>query len=249
MSTGFPLKIQSLSKSFGSTVALNHLEIDVGRGEIVAFLGPNGAGKTTALQCILGLLQRDDGSIFVLGKEVLAEPLFIKKKIGYVPDRPFLYPRLTVWESISFVATIRKLENWEDRAKHLCSRLRLLERKNHLTDSLSHGMRQKVALVSAFLHRPDLLLLDEPMVGLDPFSRKVARELMKERAEEGGGILLSTHSLDTAEAVSHRMVILQRGEIVAQGTPSDLREGMKGKSNPLEEVFLTLTEENHGLGT
>lgn len=243
MDKGPALEIRSLTKRYGSVEAVSGLSLTVARGEIYAFLGPNGAGKTTTLRTVAGLLHADGGSIAVAGHPVSPESLPFRRVMAYVPDRPYLYEKLTAWEYFEFLARVHGLRDWEGRARGFLERFRLSAWAHQLLEGFSHGMRQKVVLAGALLHQPLLLLVDEPMVGLDPRSSRDVKALFGELAAGGTGLLLSTHSLDLAAEVAHRIGILNRGRLIAEGTFAELQERALRPGSTLEQVFLTLTEE------
>ncbi len=237
------LAIRNLKKSYGRLAAVSDLTLEVAPGEIYAFLGPNGAGKTTTLRTAAGLLLPDGGSLHVCGEPVEADSLPFRRLMAYVPDRPYLYERLTAWEYLDFLARVRGLSGWQDRARSFLERFRLEYWTHQLVEGFSHGMRQKLVLVGALLHRPRLLMVDEPMVGLDPRSSRDVRDLFGQLAAEGTGLFLSTHSLDMAAEVAHRIGILHRGRLVAEGAFEDLQALASRPGSSLEDIFLTLTEE------
>ncbi|MEW6756729.1 MAG: ABC transporter ATP-binding protein [Acidobacteriota bacterium] len=237
------LAIRNLKKSYGRLAAVSDLTLEVAPGEIYAFLGPNGAGKTTTLRTAAGLLLPDGGSLRVCGEPVEADSLPFRRLMAYVPDRPYLYERLTAWEYLDFLAQVRGLRDWQDRARSFLERFRLESWAHQLVEGFSHGMRQKLVLVGALLHRPRLLMVDEPMVGLDPRSSRDVRDLFAQLAAEGTGLFLSTHSLDMAAEVAHRIGILHRGRLVAEGAFKELQALASRPGSSLEEIFLTLTEE------
>jgi ABC-2 type transport system ATP-binding protein len=237
------LSIAGLTKRYGRLEAVSDLDLHVARGEIYAFLGPNGAGKTTTLKTVAGLLQADDGTIHVCGKPVEPDALPFRRVIGYVPDRPFLYEKLTAWEHLEFLAQVHDLKDWHDRALAYLDLFRLTDWRHQLIDGFSHGMRQKLVLAGALLHRPELLLVDEPMVGLDPRSSRDVKDLFRKQAAEGVGLFLSTHSLDIAAEIADRIGILQGGRLIAEGTFEQLQNLASRPGSSLEQVFLRLTEE------
>jgi ABC-2 type transport system ATP-binding protein len=237
------LRIEGLTKRYGRLEAVAGLDLSVGEGEIYAFLGPNGAGKTTTLKCVAGLLHPEAGAIWVAGERVLPDALPFRRRLGYVPDRPFLYEKLTAWEYLEFLASAHNLKGWEEGAEAVLSLFGLSAWKHQLIEGFSHGMRQKTVLAGALLHRPKLLLVDEPMVGLDPRSSRIVKDLFRSLAQDGVSLFLSTHSLDVAAELAGRIGILNRGRLIAEGTFSELQALARQPQSTLEQVFLTLTEE------
>ena len=240
------LSIKNLSKTYrGSQVkAVDDLTLEVRSGEIFGFLGPNGAGKTTTIKAVVGLLRPDTGTVTVDGVDVWASPLEAKRRIGFVPDTPDVYDRLTGREYLSFIADVFEVPSAEreQRAKDLLSMFELTDAVPDLVQSYSHGMKQKLAVTAALMHRPSLMILDEPMTGLDPKSSHLFKELMRERCDEGGSVFFSTHVLDVAERLCDRIGIINRGRLVAVGTMDELRAQAAGEST-LESIFLELTRE------
>lgn len=236
-----PLRVEGLVRRFGTRTVLDGVSLEVPAGTIVGFLGANGAGKTTALRCITGLLGLHGGHVTVAGADLLREPTAARARYGFVPDRPFLYERLSAREFLDFVGALHGLDPAaaRTRADLLLARLGLAEHADRTLDGYSLGMRQKTAIAAALLHAPTLLLLDEPLNGLDPPSTRVLKELLREHAESGGGVLVSTHLLDVAEHLCDRVVLLRSGRVVADGTLAELRQGDPTRS--LEDVFLGLT--------
>ena len=216
------------------------LDLTVRPGEILGFLGPNGAGKTTTLRIASGLLAPHAGEVLVGGVSLARDPAAAKARLGFVPDRPALYERLNGWEFLEFVAALHRVESTvaEERARSLVTRLELSEAADQVIESYSLGMRQKISIVGALLHDPPLLMLDEPLVGLDPRAARALKDLLRERAERGLGVLVSTHLLDVAENLCGRVLILDRGERRAEGSLAELRAG---RNATLEDVFLELT--------
>ncbi len=238
-----PLEVRGLTRRFGRFTAVDALSLEVRAGEIVGFLGPNGAGKTTTLRCCSGLLRPDAGEIVVAGAPMRGAPLDARARLGFVPDQPFLYERLTAREFLDFVAALYHVpaRTAAGRAEETLSRLDLGDAADDLIETYSLGMRQKVSLAAALLHDPPLLMLDEPLVGLDPRSARVLKDLLRERAARGLGVFVSTHLLDVAERLCDRVVVLHHGRAVAEGTLATLRGGRADAT--LEDVFLALTHE------
>jgi ABC-2 type transport system ATP-binding protein len=237
------LRLEALRKRYGSFTAVDGIDLSVHRGEIFAFLGPNGAGKTTTIRMVAGVLQPSAGRILVGGDDLHADPLRVKRRLGYIPDRPFLYEKLTGAEFLRFVAGLwgqggAEVEARADRMLRLFS---LSDWKDELVESYSHGMRQKLLITSALLHRPELIVVDEPMVGLDPRSARILKDLLRAFADEGGTVFLSTHTLEVAEALCDRIAIVGQGRVLALGTMDELREEASAGGAHLEEIFLRVT--------
>jgi ABC-2 type transport system ATP-binding protein len=240
------INLQGVTKSFGRKVAVRDLSLQVFPGELFAFLGPNGAGKTTTIRMIVGLLRPEKGQISVCGHLMGANGVAAKSRLAYVPDLPFLYEKLTGREFLYFVAEMYGIPDLirNERLSHLNARLDMQEFLDQLTEGYSHGMKQKVALAAALLHEPTVLVIDEPMVGLDPRTIRVVKDLFIEHARKGGTVFMSTHTLDIAEAVADRIGIIQRGELIAAGTLAELQAAAR-REQSLEEIFLQLTEGDH----
>ncbi|MDD3599513.1 MAG: ABC transporter ATP-binding protein [Bacillota bacterium] len=245
------LRISNLSKTYskGGVRAVDDLTIHVKAGEIFGFLGPNGAGKTTMIKMIVGLLNPDDGRIVVNGHDVSKEPVAAKACIGYVPDNPDLFDKLTGVEYLNFMGDVYGVPTdvRKERLERLLGMFELEDAVPDLVGSYSHGMKQKLALTGALLSKPKLLMLDEPMVGLDPKSSHLFKELMNRHCQEGGTVFFSTHILEVAERICHRVGIIDHGRLIACGTMEELRsravagaDSAFGKS--LEDLFLELTE-------
>jgi len=237
------LQIQSLTKVFESVAAVRDVSFHVNPGEIVGLLGPNGAGKTTTLRCVASILEPTAGRITLGGYDVTTQTEAAKRCLAYAPEVPNLYEMLTVMEHLRFVAAAYDTEDELVNAEALLRRLDLWEKRNELTGTLSKGMRQKLACLCAFIHRPRVLCFDEPLIGMDPKGAREYKDLLTERRAAGDAILVSTHMLDTAERLCDRVIIMNRGQVVAEGTMDELhgRIGL-GADATLEDMFLRLTE-------
>jgi ABC-2 type transport system ATP-binding protein len=242
------LRLTGVRKSYGSFVALQDLDLELGRGEILGFLGPNGAGKTTTLRLVTGLLRPSAGRIQVCGFDVAREPLETKRRIGFISDRPFLYEKLTGAEFLRFVGGLwnLSLRQIEERAACWLDRFELSSWSGEPIEAYSHGMRQRLLLCAALLHEPDLLIMDEPMVGLDPRGAVQLKQTIGELARQRGmAVVLSTHTLEVVEQVCDRVAILDHGPLVAAGTLEELRRMHRTGEARLEDLFLRLTGEEH----
>jgi ABC-2 type transport system ATP-binding protein len=237
------IKLTNLTKKYGDFTAVDGINLEVPRGELFGFLGPNGAGKTTTLRMIAGILRPSGGRVEIGGIDVAADPIAAKMKLGFIPDRPFIYEKLTAAEFLRFVAGLYDQEGSqvEHRARELLALFDLEEWRDELVESYSHGMRQKLIISSAFVHRPDVIVVDEPMVGLDPRGARLIKELLRAFARQGGTVFLSTHTLEVAEALCDRIAILHAGRIRAIGTMDELRSEAAAGTAGLEEIFLRLT--------
>jgi ABC-2 type transport system ATP-binding protein len=239
------INIENLSKSYnrGAVKAVDNLNLNVRKGEIFGFLGPNGAGKTTTIKMIVGLLNPDEGRISINGLDSRKEALKVKQSIGYVPDNPNLYDRLTGMEYLNFMADVYQVSSG-DRKERIAHYLEMFELKDAAADlikSYSHGMKQKIALTGALIHNPTVWILDEPMVGLDPKSAHLLKEQMREHCDRGNTVFFSTHIMEVAEKLCDRIAIIHKGGLVAIGTLDELRRG--DKKDSLENIFLELTGE------
>lgn len=238
------IELRDVTKRYGNFTAVSRLDLDVREGELFAFLGPNGAGKTTTIKMITGLLRADSGTVRVCGHPMGSDGRMAKAQIAYVPDQPFLYEKLTGREFLEFVARMYGLEPGpsRERARRLIGRLEMGEFLDQLTESYSHGMKQRTALAAALLHEPRVLITDEPMVGLDPRTVRTVKDLMREMTREGRTVFMSTHTLEVAEAVADRIGIIHHGRLVAVGTLAELRAQAAGNAS-LEDIFLHLTDD------
>jgi ABC-2 type transport system ATP-binding protein len=237
------LELRNVRKRYGRFVAVQGLDLEVRRGEIFGFLGPNGAGKTTTIRMVAGILRPTAGEVLVGGDDLLRAPEQAKSRIGYIPDRPYLYDKLSGGEFLRFVAGLwgREGEAVEARADRLLELFQLTPWKDELIESYSHGMRQKLLISSALVHQPELIVVDEPMVGLDPRSAWVLKDLFRTFVDYGGTVFLSTHTLEVAEALCDRIAIINQGEIIASGTMDELRTQAEAGGAHLEEIFLKVT--------
>ena len=232
------IEVRDLTKRYGDFTAVDRLTLDAAAGEIFGFLGPNGAGKTTTIRIISGLSLPTAGAVRVNGIDVLSEPVRAKSIMGYVPDRPYLYEKLTGRELLHFVADLYR-KDWsecEPRAVELLRWFGLGDWIDARIENLSHGMKQKLVIVSSLVHDPAVLVIDEPMVGLDALAQRQVKQLFRRLADEGKTVFLTTHTLSVAEAVCDRIAIINRGRIVAAGTTAELK-----RDSALEDVFLELT--------
>jgi ABC-2 type transport system ATP-binding protein len=247
------IKLTQLTKRYGSFTAVNGIDLAIRKGELFGFLGPNGAGKTTTFRMIAGIILPTTGSIEIGGVDLGRQPLVAKRRLGYIPDRPFVYDKITGAEFLRFVAALYNAEDatLERRIDELLDLFELAPWKHQLTESYSHGMRQKLIIASAFVHRPEVIVVDEPMVGLDPKGARLLKDMFRQYVARGGTILMSTHTLEVAESMCDRIAIMQGGRILAQGTMAELREQTASGDSSLEDLFLRLTGgfQDHQLDT
>jgi ABC-2 type transport system ATP-binding protein len=243
------IEVDGLVKAYGRVRAVDGVSFTVRAGEVVALLGPNGAGKSTTIKAITGLLRPTGGRVAVGGNGLESAPLRAKALLGYVPDRPYLYQKLTGRELLRFLARLRRVRDGETRAEAWLRHFDLQRSANELIETYSHGMRQKLTFAAALLHDPPALVIDEPMVGLDPRAAHDVRALMRRRADDGGAVLLTTHSMEVAEAVADRVLLLHHGRIRAAGTMEELRRRVGVQDATLEAIFLQLTEEASRAGS
>jgi ABC-2 type transport system ATP-binding protein len=240
------VELDSLQKKYGDFTAVDGLELEVPYGQVFGVLGPNGAGKTTTLRMITGLLRPTGGSITIDGHDMATDSVTAKSVTGFIPDRPYVYDKLTAFEYLRFIGGLYEMEAEQiaERVRHMLSLFELGEWGDSLIESFSHGMKQRLVFAGALLPEPRLLVVDEPMVGLDPKGHRLIKNLFKELAHEHGmTVLLSTHTLEVAEEVCDQIVIINHGSIVARGTLNELRLESGESDGSLEEVFLRITEE------
>ena len=238
------IELLDVTKRFGETVAVSHLDLTVDSGELYGFIGPNGAGKTTTIKLITGLLRPTEGRVMVGGHDLESEPEQAKSLIGYIPDNPFLYPLLTGREFLQFVGRMYSLsgKEIEDRIESLLETFQIGDWVDLRTEEYSHGMRQKIVFSSAFIHNSKLIVIDEPMVGLDPRSAKLVKGVLREKVAEGATVFMSTHTLPIAEELCSKVGIINNGKLIAEGTIRELRRLSSSRSKTLEELYLELTE-------
>ena len=237
------ISLNGLTKHYGDFTAVGGIDLEVPPGVIFGLLGPNGAGKTTTLRMIAGILEPDGGTIAIGGHDIVADPRAARSLLGFVPDRPFVYEKLTGAELLRFTAGLYGLGGREVEARidELLELWDLAPWRDQLIESYSHGMRQKIIISSALIHHPKVLVIDEPMVGLDPRSARLLKDLLRSYADTGGTAMISTHTLELAEGLCDRLAVIDRGRIVAEGTLDDLRRTAATDAVGLEEVFLRIT--------
>jgi ABC-2 type transport system ATP-binding protein len=239
------IAISNLVKRYGSFVAVDGISLDVAPGEIHGFLGPNGAGKTTTLRMIAGLLQPTAGQVVVNGHDMAANPEAAKASLGFIPDRPFIYDKLTAAEFLRFHGGLYGLNGAVDaRVSEMLDLFELRRWENELIESFSHGMKQRLVMSSAFMHRPHAVAVDEPMVGLDPRGARLIKDVLRRMSDRGVAILMSTHTLEVAEEMCHRVSIILKGRIIAHGTVDEVRAQAGADDTHLTSVFLKLTGGN-----
>ena len=236
------IELDQLVKKFGDLTAVDHVSLKIARGEFFAVLGPNAAGKTTMIRLLTGLIKPTTGCARICGFDIQKQPLEARKRLAYVPDFPFLYDKLTAREFFRFVGQLFKLDaaRIEKNSEELVARFHLADYVDRSLEGLSHGTRQRVAIVAALLHDPEVFVIDEPMVGLDPQHARVVKDVLKERSMAGMTVLVSTHQLSIAEEMADRIGIINGGKLIAVGTRDELRT-QSGSSGQLEDIFLCLT--------
>ena len=237
------IEVQDLVKRYGAFTAVDGVSLDVKPGEIHGFLGPNGAGKTTTLRMISGLLKPTAGRVLVNGADMAADPEAAKALLGFIPDRPFIYEKLTAGEFLRFHAGLYGIDGngVGERVKEMLEAFELGRWENELVESFSHGMKQRLVMASAFLHRPKAVAVDEPMVGLDPRGARLIKDVFRRMSERGVAILMSTQTLEVAQEMCHRISIILKGKIIASGTVDEVRRLAGGDDDHLTSVFLKLT--------
>ena len=237
------IQVQDLVKKYGTFTAVDGVSLEVGEGEIHGFLGPNGAGKTTSIRVIAGLLKQTSGRVVINGHDLAQEPEKAKASLGFIPDRPFIYEKLTAGEFLRFHGGLYGMDGdgIHARVGEMLDLFELRRWEGELVESFSHGMRQRLVMCSAFLHRPRAVLVDEPMVGLDPRGARLIKQVFRHMSEHGVAILMSTHTLEVAQEMCDRISIINKGRIIARGTVDELREVAGSPGEQLTPVFLKLT--------
>ena len=235
------IKLINLTKKYGKLTAVNSINLAVAQSEVFGFLGPNGAGKTTTIRMMAGLLQPTGGSALIGGFDIQTEPLKAKFITGFIPDRPFLYEKLTATEFMHFVSQLYEMQDANKRIAELLDLFGLPDWKDELVENFSHGMKQRLVMASALLHHPRVLVVDEPMVGLDPRGARLVKDIFKDLASKGVTIFMSTHTLEIVEQMCTRVAIINNGNIIAEGSVEDLGRMARMENNHLEPIFLRLT--------
>lgn len=237
------VELKNVTKRYNEILAVDHVNLNIGSGEIFGLLGPNGSGKSTTLKMLLGLVKPDEGEVLVLGAPVWQDPVALKRMVGYVPEAPRLYEFLTGIEYLDFIGDVYGVppDDKRNRINEYLKALQLEGREGDMINSYSEGMKQKVALISAFLHRPKLLIMDEPLNGLDPRSARIIKDVLQELRRQGVTAILSTHVLEIAQAMCDRIGIMYHGKLLALGNMSELRQLASLPDSGLEDIFLKLT--------
>lgn len=235
--------IDHLLKQYDDYTAVNDISLEIKAGEIFGFLGPNGAGKTSTIKMIMGLMKPTSGTIAVDGHDIQKDPVAAKKVLGYVPDRPILYEKLTAWEYMKFIAGIYGVDDkdLQEKGMKYLKIFELGEWINELVENFSHGMKQRLNLSSVFMRDPKVLILDEPLIGLDPRGARLLKEMLHTSRSNGMCIFMSTHILEIAEQMCDRLAIIHKGNIISTGTSGDLRQQAQSPDSGLEQIFLRLT--------
>ncbi|MBI5376724.1 MAG: ABC transporter ATP-binding protein [Candidatus Schekmanbacteria bacterium] len=237
---------ENVTKKYGDTYAIKGLSFEVEKGEVFGFIGPNGAGKTTTIKIMAGIARPTFGKVLVSGNDISVDPVAVKKNIGLIPEHPYIYEKLTGREVLWFVGKMFGMDNREIklRCDEILSYFNLSTKADDVVGNYSHGMKQKLVIASSLIHSPELLIIDEPMVGLDPKSARQIKNIIRTMADGGGTVFMSTHTLELAESICDRIAVINRGEIIATGTMNELQELSGSTGERLEEIYLTLTEES-----
>lgn len=237
------IEIINLTKKFGKFTAVDNLSLSIGKGELFGFLGPNGAGKTTTIKMLTGLMIPTNGTAAISGYDIQKQSSQAKQIIGFIPDRPYVYEKLTGGEFLEFIARLYKIDTavFQKKIDEFMELFELSQWKNELIESYSHGMKQKLVMSAALIHSPSILIIDEPMVGLDPKSARLVKEIFKNLAGKGITVLISTHSMELVEKICTRIGIIHHGRLIALGSMEELKKQAKSKASHLEDIFLELT--------
>lgn len=237
------IELRNLTKKYDNVLAVNDLNLKISGSEIFGFIGPNGAGKTTTIKMIGGILVPTVGDIHICGIPMAQNPEAAKSKIGFIPDRPYLYEKLTGMEFLKFIADLYQVDNdsFAEKAHEKLDLFGLTDWSGELIESYSHGMKQRLIMASALLHEPEVIVVDEPMVGLDPLGIKLVKDLFRRLSQNGTTVFVSTHTLQVAEDLCHRVGIINKGVLIATGSPQELKQDLNTTDADLEQVFLNLT--------
>lgn len=237
------LIVKNLSKRFDKTQAVDNFSFNLKPGEILGLVGPNGAGKTTLIRCICGILQIDSGLVKIKGYDLIKGGHLARGRLGYVAEVPYPYELLTVWEHILFISRAYSITDWEQPAENMLERFDLTDKKNDLVTTLSKGMKQKLSIICTYIHNPDILLLDEPIIGIDPKGVRYLKELVRTSASEGKAVLISSHMLDLIEKLCTRIIIMDKGRKLIDGRMRYLqRQARLGLEATFEDTFIKITE-------
>ena len=237
------IEISNLTKRYGNITAVSDVNLSIPSGQFFGFLGPNGAGKTTTIKTIVGLLKPSSGTVKVEGFDIQKQPIQAKQVVGFIPDKPFIYEKLTGREFLQFSAGLYQVDqrDVESRIAQLLETFELSDWGDELVESFSHGMRQKLVMSAALIHQPKVIVVDEPMVGLDPKGARLVKKIFREICAQGTTIFMSTHTLEIAEQMCDKIAIIQKGRIIAEGTIDELRQLAESSLTSLEDIFLELT--------
>ncbi len=237
------IELTELSKKYGSFLAVDHLTLSIPPGEVFGFIGPNGAGKTTTIQMISGLIRPTSGRVCIKGIDMAEDPVAAKGKIGFIPDRPYLYEKLTAMEFLKFTADLFSVEKnrFNKKASALLSTFSLSQWADELIESFSHGMKQRLIMAAALVHDPEIIVVDEPMVGLDPQAITLVKQILRDFADRGGAVFLSTHTLHIAQDLCDRIGVINKGRLAALGSVNELKSVAGTDNEDLEDLFMALT--------
>ncbi len=238
------IELKGLTKYYDKTLAVNNLNLVISKGEIFGFIGPNGAGKTTTIRMMGGILAPSSGAVMIDGQSLVEHPVEVKKKIGFIPDRPYLYEKLTGWEFMRFSADLFGVKEgkFAVKAAELLNTFSLFNWRQELIEAYSHGMKQRLIIAAALLHDPAVIIVDEPMVGLDPGAIRMVKDILRALAAQGTTIFMSTHTLVVAEDLCDRIGVIHRGALIALGTMRELKQSAQMREGDLEDIFLRLTD-------